>query len=176
MGVNPKGPQGGDKEVFISLPPKPPPSKAEIRISLPKPTVALGFVIKLPPPEGSDKPIMVGPGLLPLAQDKPYLISRRNWLVAAAAAAAALSGGYVFRREIGEFLGLSSGGLRAYLKPKSTKDIIIGAHKRYPYAESSLLLYAREEQRLLGARKLADKFIILADNIANRAAERVYAE
>lgn len=102
-------------------------------------------------------------------------MSRRQWLAAAAGVVGAGALGY-FKGEDAwnwvqtDVLEVPAAIRDAYRDPNMTRDIVVAREGRYPYPESTLEVYAREEKRLFPGRVGVDDAITVATNIANRVA------
>jgi hypothetical protein len=104
-------------------------------------------------------------------------MSRRQWLAAAttvvgAGAIAAIKGEEIWNWVQAEVLEVPAAIRDQYRDPNMTKDIIIPREGRYPYADSTMEVYAEEERRMFPDRDGTIVAVTIATNIANRVADQ----
>ena len=106
--------------------------------------------------------------------------TRRAWLLGVGAAATA--GAAVWKgEELVQWAKVSffqsTDAIRGqYRDPAYTEAILAQARDRFPYNESPLAMYCAEERRLVGDSPHLQAALAVADNIANRVAQRMFDE
>lgn len=134
--------------------------------------------------EPPENPFKIPPKVVPYPgavamMGEERLRSRRRFLEVGVAATVAVVTGVVIWKIQEIMNGENESNTREiammYRDPAMTEPVIVPTRKRYPYSESALLIHANEEKKMfLDHAENVDTMIVIADNIANRVAQRVH--